>query len=945
MYMDRICYTSFIVILDQFWITTINFITVQWKTLLDNNPRLMDINRKIIVISLLFAGTVLISCSADQNVPESTKVPPSVTPEPINPTKEPVPTRTPEAAIPTIEITIEEIPDIENEYDSADPNGQVISIWHPFMGDQDIALREIINDFNSSNLWGITVKPIYKEGLDKLDYEMIDESDVKPDLSVVNETQAAKFWLVDGLIDINPLVGHHDWGISAEELHHFYPGLIDKGIYPYLNGARLTFPIFGNLNVMYYNADWLVELGYVSPPERPETLKETACRATKEPFSGSTISGMKGLQISVSPSTYFDWARAFGSKVIYSGQEKFDLANPSTFNAMTFLQDIFNAKCAAEIDSTDGSINDFSQGGLLFSIDSTDKISEYRSSVKANADFNWRIAPLPHTTNSPATNPSVRSMGILKTTPHRQLAAWLFLKYFSDPHIQAAWVQRTGDLPVREDTSQYLDDSFIKNSAYQMAIDLLNYAPSSAPILGINEVQKLSLDALKAILTGSDIADTLDQLSLDANLVYDQMASLLPEEQDPWKSISPHGQTVTFWHPFGGDRQVFLEKIINEFNRNNEWDITVFQESKNGYGDLFLNMLAASGSGESPGILLAYQTHAAAYHQINGIIELSSLINNEKWGLSKVEKEDFFQGVYNQDIFPIYEWARLGFPFQRSTDVLYYNLDWLAELGFQDPPTQPEDFKKMACAADTPFSKALGENSQGYYFYIDSTRFSSWVFAFGGKLFNPDTNQFTYNDPSNIEVLDFFQDLIDSGCAIPISNRQTAQAAFSDGTLLFMVDSSYHISSIDNLVDKGSGFNWSISALPTKQEEPVQNIFGASMSIPRTTPETELAAWIFIKYLTGSDVQAQWVRNFPYLSVRRSAVDPLSEFFGSNPRSRIGYDLLDFGITEPSLPGYDLIRQDLELAIEAIFNGSEVGKTLDSLSANANKILAMQLEK
>jgi len=907
----------------------------------------MNIFRKTLVIPLLIIFTVLIGCSSDQNAPESTKVTPTVTLEPIKPTKELIPTRTFEAAVPTSEIPIDDKPKIDDEYDSADPNGQVVSFWHPFMDDKDLALREIIKDFNQSNQWGITVKPLYKEGLDKLDYEKIDTEnpDVGPDLLVVNETQAANIWLVDGLIDLNPLVGHSDWGIPSEELIQFYPGFIDKGVYQFFNGVRLAFPISGNMNVMYYNADWLVELGYSNPPERPETLKDAACSAIKEPFSGSTVFDKKGLQLNLYPSTYSDWVLAFGGKVFDSGQEKYNLVSPPAISAMTFLQEIFATGCAAEIDSADGSIDDFGQGVLLFSVDSTENISEYRSSVKTNANFNWRIAPLPHTTNSPTANPTVKSVSIIKTTPERQLAAWLFLRYFSNPDVQAAWVQHTGVLPIRRDTSQYFDDSFKKNSAYQMTVELLNNVPFAAPVLGYDEVQFMSMEALSDILAGSDVVDALDQLSLDANLVYDQLASQLPEKQDPWESIYPDGQRVTFWHPFGGDRQAALEGIINDFNTNNKWGITVVQESKNGYGDLFLNMLAASGSGESPGIIMAYQPHAAAYHQINKIIDLSSLVESEKWGFSEIEQEDMCSGVFNQDIFPIYEMARLGFPFQRSTDVLYYNLDWLAELGYQDPPTKPGDFKRMACAAGIPFSKALSDNGQGYYFYLDSTRFLSWVFAFGGQVYNVDTNQFAYNDLGVVDVIDFFQDLIDSGCAVPISNRQEAQAAFSDGTLLFMVDSSYHISTVDNLVANGSGFDWSVAAIPTTREEPVQNIFGASISIPNTNPETELAAWIFLKYLSGSDVQAKWVSSFPYLSIRRSTADLLNEFFESNPKSHIAFDLLEYGITEPSLPGYDLVRQELELALEAIFNGSEMGTTLDSLTANANSILAVQLEK
>ena len=50
-------------------------------------------------------------------------------------------------------------------------------------------------------------------------------------------------------------------------------------------------------------------------------------------------------------------------------------------------------------------------------------------------------------------------------------------------------------------------------------------------------------------------------------------------------------------------------------------------------------------------------------------------------------------------------------------------------------------------------------------------------------------------------------------------------------------------------------------------------LFGTNVSIMCTTPERQLAAWLFVKYLSRSDVTARWRLDYftGYLPVRQSA--------------------------------------------------------------------------
>ena len=128
-------------------------------------------------------------------------------------------------------------------------------------------------------------------------------------------------------------------------------------------------------------------------------------------------------------------------------------------------------------------------------------------------------------------------------------------------------------------------------------------------------------------------------------------------------------------------------------------------EYQGGYGDIFNKMLTFMNTPDVPNLVVAYQNQAATYQLAESMIDMNLLVNSPTWGLSKDDQQDFFTGFYYQDVFPTFGNMRLGFPPNRSMEVMYYNMDWLEELGYDAPPATPEEFKEVACAAtEQPFS-------------------------------------------------------------------------------------------------------------------------------------------------------------------------------------------------------------------------------------------------
>lgn len=192
--------------------------------------------------------------------------------------------------------------------------------------------------------------------------------------------------------------------------------------------------------------------------------------------------------------------------------------------------------------------------------------------------------------------------------------------------------------------------------------------------------------------------------------------------------------------------------------------------------------------------------------------------------------------------------------------------------------------------------------------------------------------------------MEFLQDLFESGCAAIPAEAYGDQTDFGNGTLLFTVSSSSGLPYYKSAVDSGAGHEWSVAALPNTGVIK-QNVYGASVGIPKSTPERELAAWIWLKYYTSPGPQSEWAKFSMYFPTRMSVAEDMTAFFMANPPYKTAFDLLEYGAFEPPVPGYDFIRDEIELTMAALMEDTtlDVTEELNKLNDIANEILADQL--
>jgi ABC-type glycerol-3-phosphate transport system substrate-binding protein len=228
---------------------------------------------------------------------------------------------------------------------------------------------------------------------------------------------------------------------------------------------------------------------------------------------------------------------------------------------------------------------------------------------------------------------------------------------------------------------------------------------------------------------------------------------------------------------------------------------------------------------------------------------------------------------------------------------------------------------------------------------VDASRFASWTFAFGGDIYDYSRNEYTFNSPASIAAMSFLQELVANGCARPILETYGDQLDFGKGTTLFTIGSSSGISYYAQSVKAGANFSWSVTTLPQISSQPVVNVYGPSISITKTTRESELAAFLFLKFLNSPQVQAEWAIASSYFPVRASAGLEMRDFLDQNQEYRAGVSLLPYAYFEPPVPGYETVRLEVDAAMNAILDGGDVKTLLTALNDKANQILNNQVRE
>ncbi len=383
---------------------------------------------------------------------------------------------------------------------------------------------------------------------------------------------------------------------------------------------------------------------------------------------------------------------------------------------------------------------------------------------------------------------------------------------------------------------------------------------------------------------------------------------------------SLRGVKVALWHPFAGEVGRLLEEMAGEFSRANEWGIRAEAVSLGGSGAL------AQALNRPDGALLP-QAVLAPSAQLNGwlgegrLVDLNGYLSQPEVGIGANQLKDYNPLYWQQDQTGE---AQAGIPALRTAYGLIYNRAWAAELGFQNPPATPAEFKEQACAAAKVNNRSeyLDKRGTGGWLVDLSPEVAlAWLEAFGAQVLPASPSEaFRFDRPEAEDALAFLHEMQAEGC-LWLGKSPTPYDYFAGRYALFISGSLQDLAPVQKtLQNLENGDDWAFIAYPSQAGRAFVLAEGYSFGVYRGEPRAQLAAWLFVRWLSLPENQSRLEGVYPSLPV------------GVGRESLQAGDAAEFPWTHilplekqavrpaPSLPSWVVVRRPLADAYWQVFN-------------------------
>ena len=396
---------------------------------------------------------------------------------------------------------------------------------------------------------------------------------------------------------------------------------------------------------------------------------------------------------------------------------------------------------------------------------------------------------------------------------------------------------------------------------------------------------------------------------------------------------------LVLWHTQTGVNAKALQDLVDKFNSTNGKQITVTLQYQGSYTQLYQKNLSAIQAGALPELAVAYESFVADYMKADVVLNLDPYVNSAKNGLDKASQADIYKPYFDTNRFPQFGNQLLSFPFTKSLLLQYNNEDILKEIGKSAPKTW-EEFEATSAAAVK--KGADGKTTRyGWAVPIGASTFNGWVLSRGGSLMSADQKTVAWDQQPAIDAVTMLKRMLDNGSAY-VPKGFDYQTDFGTAKVAFVQESStgrpFFVSSFKQPI------TWSLSSLPQKDAaKPATVQYGANVAIFKSTPQKQLASWLFVKWFADPAQTAEWAVKSSYMPVRRTAgdTDTLKTAWKTDVQGKQAFDQIAASVPEPNVRGQQDIRTVIEDMLNAVVAGkvTDIAKAVKDAGVKANQIL------
>lgn len=286
-------------------------------------------------------------------------------------------------------------------------------------------------------------------------------------------------------------------------------------------------------------------------------------------------------------------------------------------------------------------------------------------------------------------------------------------------------------------------------------------------------------------------------------------------------------------------------------------------------------------------------------------------------------------------------------PFQRSTPILYYNADLLAEAGYDSPPSNNAELVEIAQALTTDDRHGLLVPVAGGF---PIWMYQSFAIAFGRNIVDDDPTAVYFNTPEAVAAVEFVRSL-----GTDLGVGPAGGAAWGDTPVAFLAGQAamiYHTTGNLTRILGGADFEVGVWYLPSGPAGEDGTGYGSPTGGGNlyifddgSKSQTELGAiWKWVTFLSSPAIQADWGATTGYIAANASAweTEPLASLSMEHPQYLVARDQLQHAGKEFSSYATITIQGIINGALESILTGetADAQAAMDAAQAQIDGILA-----
>lgn len=309
---------------------------------------------------------------------------------------------------------------------------------------------------------------------------------------------------------------------------------------------------------------------------------------------------------------------------------------------------------------------------------------------------------------------------------------------------------------------------------------------------------------------------------------------------------------VIFWHAMNGAQEEMLTKLTEDFMKAND-KITITLQNQSSYGDLQQKINSTLAAPDNlPTITQAYPGWLFNAAQDELVQPLKDFIEHSEIGIK--DFDDVVEGFRQS---PVINDTVYGLPFNKSTEVLYYNKTILEELGLEAPKT----FEELASVSKEIYEKT---GVVGAGFDSLNNYYATGLMNKGVKF----TKDMDVTGKESTEVVSYYLDGVKEGYFRIAGADRYLSGPFGNGLLAMNVGSSAGESHVKSAAE--GNFEYGVVVRP----EPINIQQGTDIFMfSSATANQKTAAFEYMKHLISKEAQIEWGIATGYIPVRTSAIN------------------------------------------------------------------------